>query len=280
MATPMTSSQIIAYLKKWGVPYKTTTGWTKHNRNHKGPWGPVNGFMWHHTGSSSSTSDQVNLLRKGYGTLPGPLCHFGIATDGTCYLIGWGRANHAGRGDADVLNAVIAEKTKFPTDNQANTDGNTRFYGAEFMYSGSKPMTDEQYETGILLSCAILDFHGWNENSVLGHGQWQPGKWDPGYAPGKMMDMEMVQEDIAERLKQGPKPKKSPPPPVANSNDPAKKPKTYKDVWNVDAMRKPSTHSSPENTYWHPESVLRYAAEQAALANKKADEILKILKER
>jgi hypothetical protein len=220
MATPMTAAQIVVQLKEWGVPYRTTDSWANHNRNHKGPWGPVNGFMWHHTGSNTSTADQISLLRKGYSGLPGPLCNFGIATNGICYLIGWGRANHAGLGDDDVLDAVIAEKLKFPTDNESNTDGNARLYGAEFMYSGSTPMTDAQYETGILLSCAIIDFHNWNENSILGHGQWQPGKWDPGYAPNKMMDMEEVQKDIASRFKKGANYK--PKPPVANKPSVAK----------------------------------------------------------
>lgn len=211
MATPMTDRQLLDQLKKWKVNFQVTSGWITRNRNHKGKWGPVNGFMWHHTGSNGKISDQLNLLRNGYAALPGPLCHFGIDPNGVCHLIGWGRANHAGLGDDDVLNSVIAEDNKFPADNESNTDGNARFYGAEFMYSGSKPMTTKQYETGILLSCAIIDFHKWNENSILGHGQWQPGKWDPGYASGKMMDMEKVQADIATRFKQGSKP----PPPVA-----------------------------------------------------------------
>ncbi len=42
----------------------------------------------------------------------------------------YGRANHAGPGDDDVLRAVIAEKA-LPRDNEANTDGNRHFYGFE-----------------------------------------------------------------------------------------------------------------------------------------------------
>jgi hypothetical protein len=266
----MTPTQLISQLKKWGVKYKEYGDWETHNRNSKGPWGPVNGFMWHHTGSDSD--DQRMLLRKGYSSLPGPLCHFGIAQDGIVWLIGWGRANHAGLGDDDVLNAVINE-TDPPVDNEANTDFNRHFYGAEIWYSGNHLMTTAQYDSAILLSCAINDFHGWNEYSEIGHGEAQPGKWDPGYAPGKMMNMDEVRRDIKARFVKGSKPVSTP----DSEDKPAPKSKTYKEVWNTDSMKKPGTHTSDANAYWEPESMLRYAAEQAAQANKKLDIVMKHL---
>ncbi|MGC9439249.1 peptidoglycan-binding protein [Streptomyces sp. WG5] len=204
MATPMTPSQIKSQLKKWGVPFKEYRDWSNHNRNHKGAWGPVNGFMVHHTGSDAK--DQRALLYNGYSSLPGPLCHFGLAQDGTVHLIGWGRANHAGMGDDDVLDAVIDERPA-PVDNESNTDFNARFYGVEIWYSGSHAMTDAQYKTLLNLASAVLDFHGWNEYSVIGHGEsGSPGKWDPGYKPGHMMDMDDVREDIEATLAGKPKP--------------------------------------------------------------------------
>jgi hypothetical protein len=210
MAKPMTADQLIIQLKKWQVPFKEYKSWRTHNRNSVGAWGPVNGFMWHHTGSDSS--DQRDLLYNGRADLPGPLSQFGIAQTGTVWLIGWGRANHAGKGDDDVLNAVIAE-TKLPVDDEANTDGNARFYGAEVWYSGSHSMTTAQRRSGILLSCAILDFHDWNAPSVIGHGEWQPGKWDPGYKTGQMMPMDPLRKEIATQLAAGP-PKPVTPTPV------------------------------------------------------------------
>lgn len=282
MAPPILAAQLIPLLKKWGVPYREVDGWQNRNRNHKGKWGPVHGFMWHHTGSNASVADQINLLVKGYANLPGPLCNFGIDINGVCHIIGWGRANHAGLGDDDVLQAVIAEKLKFPVDDEANTDGNARFYGAEFMYSGSKAMTAKQYNTGILVSCALMDWHDWNENSILGHGQWQPGKWDPGYASGKMMDMEKVQADIATRFKKGPKGDMNPPPvdKSVGNTVPAPRSQVTKDVWYTDTMRVPDTVFREDSQYWPPASLLKYACEQAAEANRKADEILKILREK
>lgn len=202
MATPMTPSQIMDQLKKWDVPFKEYKDWDKHNRNHKGPWGPVHGFMVHHTGSDAK--DQRSLLYNGIAGLPGPLCHFGLAQDGTVHLVGWGRANHAGSGDDDVLDAVIDERPT-PVDNESNTDFNRHFYGVEIWYSGSHEMTDAQYKTLLKLSACVLDFHGWNKHSVIGHGEsGSPGKWDPGYAPGKMMNMDDVRGDIEAVLEDKP----------------------------------------------------------------------------
>ncbi|AXG66142.1 LysM-like endolysin [Streptomyces phage Annadreamy] len=201
MATPMTSSQIVAQLKKWGIKYAEYKSWKTHNRNHMGAWGPVNGFMVHHTGSDGK--DQRALLYDGISGLPGPLCHFGLAQDGTVHLVGWGRANHAGSGDPDVLKAVIDESygANPPVDNQSSVDGNARFYGVEIWYSGSHKMTDAQYATLRKLAAAICDFHGWSEKSVIGHGEWgSPGKWDPGISSGKMMNMAEVRADIKATL--------------------------------------------------------------------------------
>lgn len=198
MATPMTASQLKKQLDKWKVPYKEYKDWSTHHRPAStGNWGPVNGFMVHHTGSDST--DQRELLYNGTSALPGPLCQFGLAQDGTVWLIGWGRANHAGSGDPDVLNAVINENyDKYPpTDNESSVDGNARFYGVEIWYSGSHAMSDKQYATLRKLAAAICDFHTWSEKSVIGHGEWgSPGKWDPGISSGKMMDMAKVRADI------------------------------------------------------------------------------------
>ncbi|MFE8916886.1 peptidoglycan-binding protein [Streptomyces globisporus] len=186
------------------MDYKEYKSWKTHNRNHKGSWGPVHGFMVHHTGSDSK--DQRALLYDGISGLPGPLCHFGLAQDGTVHLVGWGRANHAGMGDDDVLDAVKAEKPA-PVDNESNTDFNRHFYGVEIWYSGSHKMTDAQYETLLKLAAAICDFHGWGKYSIIGHGEsGSPGKWDPGYAPGKMMDMDSVRDDAQGVLEKKPKP--------------------------------------------------------------------------
>ncbi|MET9012341.1 peptidoglycan recognition family protein [Streptomyces olivaceoviridis] len=218
MATPMTAAQVIAQLKKWGLRYVEIPGWATHNRNQKGPWGPVNGFVWHHTGADVRDGQAYasTTLYDGISGLPGPLCHFSIGTDGTVYLVGWGRANHAGGGDPVTLQHVINEDYTgqlHPTRGNSNgTDGNAHFYGVEIQYSGSHEMSPAQYAAARRLSAAILDFHGWSERSVIGHGEWSSDKWDPGYAPNKIMAMPAVRADVASTLSAGPNQQEDPMP--------------------------------------------------------------------
>ncbi len=121
MASPMSAGGFLSCLKAAGVPVLEVGDWQTHNRNHKGPWGPVHGVMIHHTVTKGSAAT-VELCREGRPDLPGPLCHGVITKDGHLHLVGYGRANHAGLGDDDVLRAVIAEKA-LPHDNEADTDG-------------------------------------------------------------------------------------------------------------------------------------------------------------
>lgn len=215
MAKPMSPDEYVSQLKRWGIAHQAyKPGWQAHNRTKATgkKFGPVHGVMLHHTGSDSN---DPAILWNGYASLPGPLCHAGLDSAGKVWLIGWGYANHAGMGDDDVLKAVIDEDygTNPPTDNEMNTDGNARFYGMEVMYSGSHGMTKSQYSTMTRWAAAICEWHKWTAKSVIGHGQWQPGKWDPGYASGRMMDMNAVQNDIQDLLKAGPGKTEKPPAP-------------------------------------------------------------------
>ena len=182
MAPPMSASAFLRALKAEGLTVVEVGDWRDHNRNHKGPWGPVHGVMIHHTVTKGSAKT-VELCRKGYSGLPGPLCHGVITKDGRVHLVGYGRANHAGLGDDDVLRAVIAEK-RLPPDNEANTDGNRHFYGIEIVNRGDGKDTYPwaQYVQAVKWATALCRAHGWNERSVIGHKEWQPGKIDP-YGP-------------------------------------------------------------------------------------------------
>jgi hypothetical protein len=292
MATPMTSSQIVAQLKKWGISYKEVKSWETHNRNAKGAWGGMNGFIWHHTGADVSQANSAtyagSTLYNGLSTLPGPLCHFGLAPDGTVYLVGWGRANHAGGGDPVVLNHVINEdysgNLKPTKGNADGTDGNAHFYGVEIMYSGSHKMTDAQYKAGLKLSAAILDFHDWTEKSVIGHGEWSNDKWDPGYASGKIMDMSAVRKDVLATLKAGPKPTTTTPTPSKPTTPTTPSPggvtvatKTagYKEVWDLDAALPPTGHATSDNPTWAPINIMRGIYENVEALSKKIDELSK-----
>lgn len=182
MADPMSADAFLRILRAEGLAVTEVGDWRNHNRNHMGPWGPVHGVMIHHTVTKGSAYT-VDLCRRGHGDLPGPLCHGVITKDGKVHLVGYGRANHAGLGDPDVLNAVKAESymTNPPADNEANTDGNPHFYGfeCENLGNGEDPWPAAQLEAIEKASAAICRYHGWGEKSVIGHLEWQPGKIDP-----------------------------------------------------------------------------------------------------
>lgn len=182
MATPLSASTFLATLRHEGCAVVEYRSWSAHNRNHMGEWGPMNGVMMHDT-VTTGTDHTVALCYDGYAGLPGPLCQGVIDKGGVIHLVGYGRANHAGLGDRDVLDAVIAESygDAPPTDNQANVDGNARFYGFECINlgNGKDPWPEAQVDAMVRAAAAICRAHGWTAKSVIGHKEWQPGKIDP-----------------------------------------------------------------------------------------------------
>ncbi|MEW1660023.1 peptidoglycan-binding protein [Streptomyces sp. NPDC093707] len=189
MATPLTGSQLLAALRAEGLLVHEVRDWRRHNRNTKGGWGPVNGVVVHHT-ATEGTDASVNLCYDGRSDLPGPLCHGVIDKAGEVHLVGNGRANHAGLGDRDVLQAVIEEE-ELPKDRLADTDGNRHFYGFECINlgDGQDPWPEAQLLAIEKAAAAICRAHGWGERSVIGHKEWQPGKIDPqGFAMDTLRD--------------------------------------------------------------------------------------------
>ncbi|MET7933500.1 N-acetylmuramoyl-L-alanine amidase [Streptomyces sp. NPDC005322] len=202
MAEPLSAAEFLAALKAEGVKTVEVGDWRHHNRNSKGPWGPVNGVMVHHT-VTSGTQDSVDICRNGYSSLPGPLCHGVIDKDGVVHLVGYGRANHAGGGDPRVLEHVIAEdygdRPPAPTKGNADgVDGNRHFYGFECINlgDGKDPWPDAQLEAIERVSAAICRAHKWSEQSVIGHLEWSADKIDP-----RGFTMPSMRGRIAERLK-------------------------------------------------------------------------------
>jgi hypothetical protein len=205
MATPPPASTFLQCLIDEGASVVEVGSWETHNRNHKGPWGPVHGVMIHHT-VTKGTAATVKICRDGHSSLPGPLCHGVIAKDGKVHLVGYGRANHAGLGDPDVLAAVIAERRP-PTDDEATVDGNRHFYGfeCENLGDGKDPWPVEQINAIVRVIAALCRHHGWTAVSALRHLDWQPGKVDP-RGPG--MDWDAVLDRVTQRL--GTKPATTP----------------------------------------------------------------------
>lgn len=214
----MTANQFVVLLDRWGIPHRENrNGWENHNREGHGAWGQVHGIGNHHTGGKDDKAGR-DVLWNGYGDLPGPLCHAGIQQDGYVLLNGWGRVNHFGSGDSTVLKHVQNEDYSGKlTPTKADVDGNARFYGFEWMYEGlSDPELHypKLYQTAVRVNAAINTYHEWGYLSSIAHGEWQPGKWDPGYRKGQLFDVVRFRSHVHQAMLEGPKPVVHPKPPA------------------------------------------------------------------
>ncbi|MFF2960977.1 N-acetylmuramoyl-L-alanine amidase [Streptomyces sp. NPDC057963] len=255
MAQPLTAAKVVSALRAEGVRIVEVGNWRTHNRNSKGPWGPVNGSIVHHT-VTKGTASTVAMVRDGYTALPGPLCHGMIAKDGRVHMVGWGRANHAGGGDPRVLEQVIAEsygtRPTPPTKGNANgTDGNARFYGweCENLGDGKDPWPRAQYQAIVRVQAALCRAHGWSAKSVIGHLEWSNDKVDP-----RGFTMAELRSDVAERLKH----------PASwnpNEEDPMAgitKKDIFDAVWKTDAIGGPADAADHKtNPTWQAQSILK-----------------------
>lgn len=194
MATPLTAARMLAVLKAEGLTVHEHTGWTTHNREAATgkTFGPVIGVLIHHTAGHGDKE----ICYNGRSDLPGPLCHSWLGKTAGLWMIGHGRANHAGLVDLDVLNALRAEASPLPHDDQANADGNDVLYGLEIENLGDSkdPYPADQYRQAVLWAAALCRAHGWTERSVAGHKEVQPGKIDPSF------DMDGFRADVKKQL--------------------------------------------------------------------------------
>ncbi|MFE0046299.1 peptidoglycan-binding protein [Streptomyces albireticuli] len=212
MSTPLTADGFLAALRAEGVRVVEHGDWRTHNRNHMGPWGPVNGVMLHHTAGT----DSVDLCYDGMDDLPGPLCIGVLTKDGTAHLVGYGRTNHAGRGAYATYQAVCAETRTPSRPGPDAVDGNVHFYGFEIenLGDGDDPYPDAQLATVERVAAALCRAHGWSAASVVGHKEWTARKIDPSFSMPGMRDR------IARRLAAGPGPAPAPEPGGAGGYEP------------------------------------------------------------
>lgn len=194
MATPMTADQRLTAYKAEGLTVQEHAGWRTHNRDSATgkSFGPAVGVLIHHTAGWND----MELCFKGRTGLPGPLCHNWLGKTAGLWMIGHGRANHAGLVDGDVVAALVAERATLPRDDEADTDGNDCLYGLEIenLGDGRDPYPAEQYRQAVLWAAAHCRFHGWTARSIAGHKEVQPGKVDPSF------DMDVFRADVARQL--------------------------------------------------------------------------------
>jgi hypothetical protein len=245
MATPLSADRLLAALKAEGITVHEHAGWKSHNRDAETgkTFGPVYGVLIHHTAGHGDRE----LCFNGRPDLPGPLCHSWLGKTDGLWMLGHGRANHAGSVDGDVVRALMAETSPLPRDDEANTDGNDCLYGLEIenLGNGTDPYPAPQYDRAVRWAAAICRAHGWSERSVAGHKELQPGKIDPSF------DMDVFRAAVAARLAHTP---------AWNPNEEDDMPLTADDakkVWLTDGFVKntnPATNT--DNPYIAPATAL------------------------
>lgn len=171
MARPMTPDQWLAALRAEGVTdIVEMPGWRTNNRNNIKAFTDVHATMIHHTAGEGS--GLPSLLFNGRDDLPGPLCHDYLDRSGRLYLVGNGRANHAGTVARNAYNAVLNEQDAHPyPDTDEPIDGNSVSYGLECENSGAvdRAWPERQYDTAVRVQAARCRFHDWSANSVWAH---------------------------------------------------------------------------------------------------------------
>ncbi|MFE5958860.1 peptidoglycan recognition protein family protein [Streptomyces rubiginosohelvolus] len=197
MARPMTPDQWLKALRAEGVTdIVEMPGWRTNNRNHKGPFSDVHATMIHHTAGEGT--GLPSWCFNGSAALPGPLCHDFLARSGRLYLVGNGRANHAGTVARNAYNAVLNEASHHPIPDAAEpVDGNAVSYGLECENDGTPNRTwpAKQYDVAVRVQAARCRFHGWSADSVWAHKEATRRKpVDP------RLPMDQFRRDVAERL--------------------------------------------------------------------------------
>jgi len=175
------------HLRRWGLKVEEKDGWRDRGRPYT--FAP-RAVICHHTASGSESGNFASEATVTFGRsdLPGPLCQFLLARDGTVKIIAKGYANHAGVGGP---RAGIPENM-----------GNTYAYGIEAENNGlGEPWSPAMLNAYYRLCAALLDYMGTKDVSkVFGHKEWAPGrKIDPAG-----IDMDNFRNNVRAALIAGP----------------------------------------------------------------------------
>ena len=160
--------------RKAGLKVVEVEGWKDRGRPAStGHFDPTEGVATHHTGWPSSAQNPapgIATLVQGRPDLPGPLCQWATAYDGTVYVIAAGRANVNGRvGKPGVEGWPLG------------ADGNAIGMGNEVITNGTQPLSPEQRHSIAVTNRVVLDRIKKPEVRLVRHEDISgTGKWDLG----------------------------------------------------------------------------------------------------
>lgn len=149
-------------------------GWENRGRPAStGNFDPQGPSTTHHTGTRSgpdNNAPSLSVLISGRSDLPGPLCQYAVAYDGTVYVIAAGRANHAGSvGKSGVPGMPYG------------ADGNALAVGDEVMTDGTQQLPEAQRRSIAVCNAVVLKHKNRGAEYAHRHADISgTGKWDIG----------------------------------------------------------------------------------------------------
>lgn len=170
-------------LRALGFTVHEWPGWETRTNGYAATY---KGGIVHHTGSAYGPAYQA--LVTGRSDLSGPLCNYSGNSDGSFTVISAGPANHAGASGGRSM-GPLPVATRF----------NPHVLGLEIVYPGTQPMKPEQYRAALAWARVVADVvGGGNIECIRAHAETSiTGKWDPGFAPGRTIDMNAFRRDAA-----------------------------------------------------------------------------------
>jgi hypothetical protein len=181
--------EINARLRAAGVVVHEMTGWQSRGN---GMSSAYEGGLIHHTGGALGMAlpgtGPGDLLVRGRKGLSGPLCNYAGNEDGSVTLIPAHPANHAGTSGGRSMGPL-----------PVTTLFNKRVLGLEIVYPGTSPMRDVQYHAAVTWARAVVGVCGRGDvQRIRAHAETSvTGKWDPGNAPGRPIDMTAFRNAVA-----------------------------------------------------------------------------------
>lgn len=184
----------VALARGFGLTVTFEPGWDTRGNGYAANYV---GVSEHHTGTPSSATNPFptrRLLRDGRTGLSGPLCNSAGPADASIHIVAAHPANHAGSSGGRSMGPLPVTKLFNP-----------RMWGHEIDYAGSAPMLVGQYVAATIwahcLLRALVEFRQipvFDPQRVRAHAETSvTGKWDPGYAPEKTIDMAAFRAAVA-----------------------------------------------------------------------------------
>jgi len=173
--------EINARLRAAGIVVHELPGWESRGNGFTSAY---QGGIVHHTGGPFGTAlhgnFRANQMIVGTKKVKGPLCNYTGNEDGSVTVVAAHPTNHAGAGLGRAMGPLPRTRAF-----------NKFVLGLEIIYPGENPMRDVQHRTAVLWSQIVIAVCGNGDaERIRGHGETSiTGKWDPGFQPGQMIDM-------------------------------------------------------------------------------------------